>query len=282
MDPLHTGAAAAGPPPVVVSIAGSDPSGGAGIQADLKTFHTFDVYGAAVLTSLTVQNTTGVRGRQDVDPAMVVAQLAAVQDDLPVAAAKTGMLPTPETIAALAAHLRQRPLTALVVDPVLVATSGDALATASTADALRALFPLAALVTPNLPEAAALTGRAVDDLAAMRDAARALRDLGAAAVLVKGGHLPGRPIDVLATACGIVELDAPRVEPAVAHGTGCSLSAAIAAGLAAGRPLEEAVGRAKRWLGRALAAAPALGHGARPLDHRVRPDDDDAHTRSAG
>jgi hydroxymethylpyrimidine/phosphomethylpyrimidine kinase len=256
-----------------MTIAGSDPSGGAGIQADLKTFHAFDVYGAAVLTSLTVQNTTGVRTRYDIEPAAVVAQLAAVQDDLAIAAAKTGMLPTPETIAALAAHLATRPIPALVVDPVLVATSGDALATPATATALRALLPLATLVTPNLPEAAALTGRRVDDLATMRDAARALRDLGARAVLVKGGHLPGRPIDVLATPDAVVELDAPRVGPATTHGTGCSLAAAIAAGLGRGDTLEHAVARAKRWLGRALAAAPALGRGARPLDHRVRPDD---------
>jgi hydroxymethylpyrimidine/phosphomethylpyrimidine kinase len=183
------------------------------------------------------------------------------------------MLPTPEAIAALAAHLATRPIPALVVDPVLVATSGDALATPATATALRALLPLATLVTPNLPEAAALTGRRVDDLATMRDAARALRDLGARAVLVKGGHLPGRPIDVLATPDAVVELDAPRVGPATTHGTGCSLAAAIAAGLGRGDTLEHAVARAKRWLGRALAAAPALGRGARPLDHRVRPDD---------
>ncbi|MCW5891675.1 MAG: bifunctional hydroxymethylpyrimidine kinase/phosphomethylpyrimidine kinase [bacterium] len=273
MGSVHSGGAGAGPP-VAMTIAGSDPSGGAGIQADLKTFHAFDVYGGAVLTSLTVQNTTGVRGRRDVDAGFVVAQLAAVQDDLVIAAAKTGMLPTPEVIAALAAHLRARPLPALVVDPVLVATSGDALATPATAAALRALLPLATLVTPNLPEAAALTGRRVDDLPAMRDAGRALRDLGAAAVLVKGGHLPGRAVDVLATATGVVELDAPRVGAALTHGTGCSLSAAIAAGLAQGRTLEDAAVRAKRWLGRALAAAPAVGHGARPIDHRLRPDDD--------
>lgn len=256
-----------------MTIAGSDPSGGAGIQADLKTFHAFDVYGTAVLTSLTVQNTTGVRGRHDVDPATVVAQLAAVQDDLTIAAAKTGMLPTPDTIAALAAHLASRPMPALVVDPVLVATSGDVLAAPTTAAALRALLPLATLVTPNLPEAAALTGRRVDDVATMRDAAQALRDLGAGAVLVKGGHLPGRPTDVLATASGVTELDAPRVGPATTHGTGCSLSAAIVAGLARGHALEDAVARAKRWLGRALVAAPPLGHGARPLDHRVRPEE---------
>jgi len=259
---------------VVLSIAGSDPSGGAGIQADLKTFQAFGVFGATVVTSLTAQNTRGVRDRRDVAPDFVRAQLDAVLDDFRVAAAKTGMLPTGAVVEAVARRLAERPLPALVVDPVLVATSGDALADASTLPALRAaLVPLATLVTPNLAEAEALTGRRVRTVAEMRDAARALRDLGAAAALVTGGHLPDRACDVLATADGLHELDAARVDVGPTHGTGCTLSAAIAAGLATGVPLVEAIGRAKRYVTRALAAAASLGAGGRPLDHRVRADD---------
>jgi len=220
-----------------------------------------------------VQNTCGVRGRVDLAPAMVVAQLAAVQDDLAIAAAKTGMLATAAQVAALAEHLAARPIAPLVVDPVLVATSGDALADHDVAQALRArLVPLATLVTPNLSEAAALTGRRVADLDGMRDAARALVDGGAAAALVKGGHLEGPARDVLCTRAGdVVVLEAPRVGVGSTHGTGCSFAAAIAAGLGSGDELLAAVQRAKTWLGAALAASPAIGHGSRPLDHRVRP-----------
>src|SRR5262249_36273836 len=183
--------------PVALSVAGSDPSGGAGIQADLKTFQAFAVYGAAVITALTVQNTRGVRAVHPVVPDVVLAQIDAVDDDLPVAAAKLGLVPGPALAAALAGRLRRRPLPRLIVDPVLVAGSGDPLADAATAPALRALLPHALLVTPNLAEAAALTGRPVHDVASMHDAARALVDLGAAAVLVKGGHLADPPIDGL-------------------------------------------------------------------------------------
>jgi hydroxymethylpyrimidine/phosphomethylpyrimidine kinase len=264
---------AAPAPPVVVTVAGSDPSGGAGIQADLKTFCAFDVYGAAVITSCTVQDTRGVRGRVDLPPDVVVAQLAAVQDDLAVAAAKTGMLATAAQVVALAEHLVARPLPRLVVDPVLVATSGDPLADDDVAAALGArLLPLATLVTPNLMEAAALTGRRVGDVAGMRDAARALVDRGAGAALVKGGHLDGPARDVLCTRAGdVTVLEAARVAVGATHGTGCSLAAAIAAGLGSGDALPAAVARAKAWLVAALAAAPAIGHGGRPLDHRVRP-----------
>jgi hydroxymethylpyrimidine/phosphomethylpyrimidine kinase len=259
---------------VVLSIAGSDPSGGAGIQADLKTFQACGVYGAAVVTSLTVQNTVGVRDRRDVEPAFVAAQLAAVLDDLPVAAAKTGMLPNAGVVAAVADVLRARPIPALVVDPVLVATSGDTLADASTLDALRdRLVPIASVVTPNLREAEALTGRPVRTRAEMREAARTLVAMGARAALVKGGHLPDRAYDVLAIGDTIHELDAPRIDVGATHGTGCTLSAATAAGLASGLSLVDAVKRAKTYVTRALAASTPLGHGSRPLDHRVRPDD---------
>jgi hydroxymethylpyrimidine/phosphomethylpyrimidine kinase len=278
MGALHSGSTPAGPPaappPVALTIAGSDPSGGAGIQADLKTFLAFRTYGAAVITSLTVQDTATVHDRTDVPPAFVIAQLAAVQRDLPVAAAKTGLLGTRALVDVLADHLAGHPLPRLVVDPVLVATSGDALTAGDTVAALRTrLLPHATLVTPNLAEAAALTGRRVDDLAGMRDAARALGDCGAGAVLVKGGHLSGAPRDVLLAGGALHEIAGERVGTGSLHGTGCTLSAAIAAGLAHGDDLEAAVRRAKRYVERAIAASAPLGHGSRPLDHRVVPDD---------
>src|SRR5262245_7509533 len=258
-------------PPVALSVAGSDPSGGAGIQADLKTFHAFGVYGAAVLTALTVQNTRGVRAVHAVAPDIVLAQLEAVVEDLAVAAAKIGLLPDPAGASALAEWLARRPLPRLVVDPVLVAGSGDALTASGTATALRALLPSAALVTPNLDEAAALTGRPVLTVADMTDAARALTDLGAAAALVKGGHLSEDPVDVLVAGGTVHRFEGTRVPIRPTHGTGCTLSAAIVAGLAAGLELPVAVARATRFVRDALAAAPPLGGGARPLDHRVLP-----------
>src|SRR5262245_2647620 len=185
-------------PAVALTIAGSDPSGGAGLQADLKTFHAFGVYGAAVVTALTAQNTRGVRSVADVAPDVVGAQLDAVLDDLAVVAAKAGMLHRAAIVEVVASALAARRDVILVVDPVLRATAGQALAEADVADALaRRLLPLAALVTPNLAEAAALTGRAVHDLATMADAGRALVDLGAQAALVTGGHLAGPARDVL-------------------------------------------------------------------------------------
>jgi hydroxymethylpyrimidine/phosphomethylpyrimidine kinase len=255
--------------PVALSVAGSDPSGGAGIQADLKTFHAFGVYGAAVVTALTVQNTRGVRAVHPVAPDVVIAQLDAVDDDLTIASTKLGLVADAALAAALAARLERRALPNLVVDPVLVAGSGDALASAGTATALRALLPHAVLVTPNLAEAAALTGRRVEDVAGMREAARALVGHGARAALVKGGHLPDRPIDVLLVGTDVHELDAARIPSGPTHGTGCTLSAGIAAALADGADLLAAVMRARRFVHRALAAAPRMGGGSRPLDHRV-------------
>ena len=253
---------------VVLTIAGSDPSGGAGIQADLKTFQAFGVHGTTVVTSVTVQNTVGVRDRHDVPPAIVAAQLDAVLDDLPIAAAKTGLLPDARLVDVVVERLSARPIAALVVDPVLVATSGDALAAPSALTAIRdRLVPIATLVTPNLSEAEALTGRPVQSVAAMRDAAVALRARGARAVLVKGGHLPERACDVLATAEDVYELDAPRLELGPVHGTGCTLSAAITAELAVGRTLVDAVRSARDYVRRALAASRSLGHGSRLLDH---------------
>ena len=255
---------------VALTIAGSDPSGGAGIQADLKTFAAFDVYGAAVITSLTAQNTTGVRAVLDVDPAFVAAQLDAVLDDLVVGAVKTGLLGRAGVVEAVADCLRRRRVPALVVDPVAVATSGHRLAEPAAMDAIRrALVPLATVVTPNLAEAAALVGRRVDDRETMADAARALVDLGAAAALVTGGDLPGAPCDVLYSDGTLRVLHGERIGHGDAHGTGCTLSAAIAARLAAGASLGDAVAEAKDYVARALAAAPPLGRGARVLAHGV-------------
>jgi hydroxymethylpyrimidine/phosphomethylpyrimidine kinase len=261
--------------PVVLTIAGSDPSGGAGLQADLKTFAAFGVYGASVVTALTAQDTTGVRAVAGVPADFVAAQLDAVLDDLPVAAAKTGMLFAAHVIGTVAAHLAARPVAALVVDPVMVATSGDRLLAGDAVDALRdRLLPLARVVTPNLAEAAVLVGRRVETLDDMHAAARALVGLGARAALVKGGHLRGDAVDVLCDGAAVTELRAPRVPIAATHGSGCTLSAAIAAGLARGLPLADAVARAKRWVSAALARATPVGRGAVPLDHGTPLDDD--------
>lgn len=260
-------------PPIALTVAGSDPSGGAGLQADLKTFAAFDVYGAAVVTCATAQDTTGVHGVVRLPPEFVRSQVDAVLDDLDVGAAKTGMLGTAGIVLAVAeafaGRARRIPL---VVDPVMVATSGDPLLDDDAVSAVRErLLPLAALATPNLPEAAVLAGHPVEDADGMRRAARAIRDLGVAAVLVKGGHATGAATDLLLDADGFREFAAERLDAGPLHGGGCSLSAAIAAGLAAGRPLPDAIAEAKRWVTRAIRGAQAIGRGARPLDHRVRP-----------
>jgi|SRR5581483_1222180 len=257
--------------PVALTIAGSDPGGAAGIQADLKTFAAFGVWGTSVVTALTAQDTTAVYARVDVEPAFVVAQLDAVLGDLPVAAAKTGMVGRVATVEAIAARLAAVPDLPLVVDPVLVATAGQTLGEPGLAAAVRrVLLPRAALVTPNLAEAEALVGAPVADVRAMAQAARALVAHGARAALVTGGHLAGDPVDVLWDGSRVRELAARRVGGRF-HGAGCALSAAIAAGLAIGRSLDDAVDDARRWVADALAAAPALGRGARPLAHHVAP-----------
>jgi len=260
---------------IALTIAGSDCSGGAGIQADLKTFCAFGVYGASVITALTAQNTIGVHGVQRVEPPFVTRQLTAVLDDLDVAAIKTGMLAEAGIIEAVVDVLasRRSPLP-VVVDPVMVASSGDRLLAPDAVRILRArLLPLATLVTPNLPEAEALTGRSVRTPAEMRDAARALLDLGARAVLVKGGHLVGAPdaLDVLHDGDRVHEYAAPRLSRPSTHGTGCTLSAAITAELARGRDIRVAVAAAKRFVTRALEAAVPVGRGASPLNHLIAP-----------
>lgn len=258
---------------VALTIAGSDSSGGAGAQADLKTFAAFRVYGASVLTALTAQNTGGVSAIAEVAPEFVAAQYEAVASDLKIAAAKTGMLARAPIIETLARCLAARPLPYLVVDPVMVAASGDVLLDPGAVAAMRErMLPLASLVTPNLREAEILVGEPVADLAAMRRAARRLVELGARAALVKGGHLAGDAVDVLRDGRGESELRAARVAGVRMHGAGCTLSAAIAACLARGDSLADAVGAAKRFVTRAIESAPALGAGARPLNHLVRAD----------
>jgi hydroxymethylpyrimidine/phosphomethylpyrimidine kinase len=258
--------------PIALTIAGSDSSGGAGIQADLKTFTAFGVYGASVVTALTAQNTRGVQAVHAVPPSFVAAQLDSVLSDLDVGAIKTGMLADAAITETVARTLRAGPPRPLVVDPVMVATSGDVLLQPDAVDAVRtALAPLATLITPNIAEAAVLLDtRRAETEAEMRDQARALLGLGCRAVLVKGGHGGGeQAVDVLAAASGVETFASPRVDTPHTHGTGCTLSAAIAALLTQGATLPEAVRRAKDFVWHGLQAGRTLGvgHGRGPVDH---------------
>jgi len=258
--------------PVALTIAGSDSSGGAGIQADLKTFAALGVYGASVITALTAQNTQGVSGIHQVPADFVTAQLDAVFGDLEVAAVKIGMVAQLATIDAIAAGLARWSPKHVVLDPVMVATSGDRLLAADAVERLRTkLIPRAALITPNLPEAAALLDEPVAaDEAAIESQGRRLLALGCAAVLIKGGHGQGaESIDYLVTDHRTLALPAPRIATPNTHGTGCSLSSAIAAGLAKGEDLETAVRQAKAWVSAAIAAADrfSVGHGHGPIHH---------------
>ena len=263
-------------PPIALTIAGSDPSGGAGIQADLKTFTALGVYGATIITALTAQNTQGVTGIHAVPPDFIDLQADTLAVDLKIGAVKTGMLGDRATVETVAGILLRRDFGPVVVDPVMVATSGDVLLSPDAIGAVvQRLVPLAAVLTPNLYEAAHLLGDAVaGSIEAMEDQARRLRQLGAEAVLVKGGHGSGPDaVDVLATDCGIVQLSAPRIATTNTHGTGCTLAAAIAAHLAGGSGhVEEAVRAAKAFLSEALAsgANQHIGHGNGPVDHLVR------------
>ena len=255
--------------PVALTIAGSDPSGGAGIQADLKTFHQFGVYGEAAITLLTVQNTVGVTRIECLPPDLVIEQIRAVITDIPPGAAKTGALGNREitqAVAELAADF-QFPL---VVDPVLVSKHGAALLAPDALEILKTrLMPCAFLVTPNLEEASMLAGMDVHDVASMRAAARKILELGPQAVLVKGGHLAGDAIDVLLYQGDWTEFTAPRVETRHTHGTGCTYSAAITASLAAGDDLPTAVRNAKRYITEAIRTNPGLGRGSGPVNHHA-------------
>jgi len=258
---------------IALTIAGSDSGGGAGIQADLKTFHQFGVFGTSVITAVTAQNTVGVRGWEALSPSLVRQQIEAVAEDLPPAAFKSGMLATPDLVETVADAIRTLRLLNYVLDPVMVATSGDRLLVPEAERRIAtSLVPLAALVTPNLDEARILTGEDVRTVEQMERAGRALVKMGAAAALVKGGHLEGAElVDVLVTAGGVRRFGHPRLETESIHGTGCTLSAAIAAGLALGQPLEQAAGTALDFVHRAIAAAPGLGRGHGPLNHFVPP-----------
>jgi hydroxymethylpyrimidine/phosphomethylpyrimidine kinase len=256
------------PPPIALTIAGSDSGGGAGIQADLKTFHSFGVYGTTVITAVTAQNTLGVHSVHELPGHEVKAQLDAVLEDLAPDAIKTGMLASPDIVAVVADTLRGGGHAAYVLDPVMVATSGDRLLTEDAqASLLTRLVPLSALVTPNLAEAEILTGRPVASVAQMADAARALVDAGAGAALLKGGHLEGDAVDLLWDGDEERRWRRPRLDTLHTHGTGCTLSAAVTAGLARGDTLGEAVDRAVRYVARAIASAPGLGKGHGPIDH---------------
>jgi hydroxymethylpyrimidine/phosphomethylpyrimidine kinase len=258
--------------PVALTIAGSDSSGGAGIQADLKTFAALSVYGASVITALTAQNTRGVSGIHLVPSEFVSAQIDAVFGDLDVKAVKIGMVAQLATIDAIAAGLEQWSPKHIVLDPVMVATSGDRLLAADAVEALRSkLIPHASIITPNLPEAAALLDEPVAaSEAAIESQGRRLLAMGCSAVLIKGGHGQGpESVDYLVNGNGMMALAAPRIATKNTHGTGCSLSSAIAAGLAKGDELQTAVVNAKTWISAAIAAADRLdvGHGNGPIHH---------------
>jgi len=251
--------------PIALTIAGSDPSGGAGVQADLKTFHQHGVYGTSVLALLTVQNTKGVSHVELMPPEVVRAQLRAVLEDVPPAAAKTGALGDADIIEAV--RMLWPKAIPLVVDPVMISKHGAKLLDAAAIDAMRGLLKRATLVTPNAHEAGKLVGRPVRTAADAKDAARTIAATGPAA-LVKGGHLEEEDaVDVLCVGDQVDELRAPRVDTDQTHGTGCALSASIAARLARGATLEDAVRGAKAWLAEALRRAPGIGGGVGPPDH---------------
>ena len=260
----------------VLSIAGSDSGGGAGIQADLKTFSALGCYGMTAITALTAQNTQGVRGIHGVPPEFLAAQIDAVVEDIGVDAVKIGMLHSPDVVRVVADAIRRHQLPHVVLDPVMVATSGDRLIAKETVGVLvRELFPLAEVITPNLDEAAWLLGRAIDGVDVLQGGAEDLVLLGAPAALLKGGHLPGDwVVDMLATRSGAVQrLESPRIATHNGHGTGCTLSSAIAAHLALGLPLVQAVEAARAYILGAIAAGADVttGRGHGPLNHGYAP-----------
>ncbi|MEK7668727.1 MAG: bifunctional hydroxymethylpyrimidine kinase/phosphomethylpyrimidine kinase [Gemmatimonadota bacterium] len=256
---------------IALTIAGSDSGGGAGIQADLKTFHQFGVFGTSVVTAVTAQNTVGVRDWAALPTVLVTQQIAAVAEDLPPGAVKTGMLGSAELVHAVADAILRHHLPQYVLDPVMVATSGDRLLNQDAEQLIaQRLIPLATLVTPNLDEARILVGDEVATVEQMERAARALLKMGAYGALVKGGHRAGgEVVDVLAVDGEVRRFARPKLATASTHGTGCTLSAAVAAGLALGRPLATAVADALDFVHRAIANAPGLGKGHGPLNHFV-------------
>jgi len=254
--------------PRALTVAGSDSGGGAGIQADLKTFSAYRVFGMSVLTAITAQNSVGVQGVVTLPPAFVAVQLESVLSDFGADAAKCGMLATAGIVRAVAAKLKEHRVEKLVVDPLMIATSGDPLLEPDAREALIGeILPLALVVTPNLHEAGALAEMAVTTRDDMEEAARRIAKLGPRHVLVKGGHLTGEAVDLLFNGREFTAFSAPRIDSGNTHGTGCTFSAAIAAGLARGRPLPEAVRDAKAYVTRAIREGFAPGKGAGVLRH---------------
>ncbi len=255
-----------------LTIAGSDPSGGAGIQADLKTFHQFGVYGMSAITLLTIQNTKGLREVQLVDPRRIMAQIEAVLDDIPPAAAKTGALGSGEFIHLFAKRAKTFSFP-LVIDPVMISKHGAALfAMEARKIFIEELVPYATLITPNLYEAEKFVDFKVQDLESMERAAKCIADMGAKAVLVKGGHLEGNEAADLLYVNGRVQIfRSPHIETKNTHGAGCTFSAAITSELAKGKDLVSAIRSAKKFINQAIQAAPGLGHGFGPLNHFVKP-----------
>jgi len=257
---------------IVLTIAGSDPSGGAGIQADLKTFAAFAVYGASAITAITVQNTLGVELVAPLAADLVTAQIEAIAGDFALHATKTGMLANAAIVEAVTAAIDELDLPLVVVDPVLVSTSGERLLDADGVRALCAeLLPRARVVTPNLPEAEALSGRKIGSLDEARDAARRIHDMGPRAVVITGGHAPAAGDEVVDLLLDddeqFHEIRTRRIETPGAHGTGCTFASAIAASLALGRTLPDAAARAQEYVAGAIAHAPTIGHGLGPIDH---------------
>jgi hydroxymethylpyrimidine/phosphomethylpyrimidine kinase len=257
--------------PKALTIAGSDSGGGAGIQADLKTFSAFRVFGMSVITAVTAQNSLGVQAVENLPPAFVAQQLRSVLEDFGADAAKCGMLSTAPIIEAVAAELERRRVEKLVVDPVMVAKSGDRLLQPDASVALAdRILPLALVVTPNLPEAEALAGMRVVDPEDMEEAARRIHGMGPRYVLVKGGHLKGDATDLLWNGREFTRFTAPRIDSANTHGTGCTFSAAIAAGLARGQALGDAIRSAKAYVTRAIREGFAAGRGVGQLRHFIQ------------
>ena len=261
---------------IALTIAGSDPGGGAGIQADLKTFAAFGVYGASAITAVTVQSTRGVQAVEPLSADLVTAQIEAVAGDLQIDATKIGMLATAAIVEAVAAAIKELELPLVVLDPVLVSTSGARLLDADGVQAMiLELLPLARAITPNVAEAEALSGRRIGSPDEARDAARRIHDMGAATVIITGGHGPGTKapgprtevVDLVFHDGEFYEFRAPRIESTSTHGTGCTYASAIAAGLALGRVIPEAAARAQQYVGGAITHAPGLGHGRGPLEH---------------
>jgi hydroxymethylpyrimidine kinase/phosphomethylpyrimidine kinase len=254
--------------PVIMAVGGFDPSGGAGILADIKTVSSLGCYGVAVLTSVTIQNTRGVLDVHHQSAKTVRDQIAALEDDFQVSAVKTGMLPTEEIVDALATALSAVEPRFLVVDPVLNASAGFDLAGISMKAIIGRLFPVASLVTPNANEAARITGITIVDRESMERAGREIQTMGAQAVLIKGGDMGSEEaVDILIDSKGVLELSGPKIHSSNTHGTGCTMASAIAALLASGRPLREAVRMAKAYVAAAIRTAPGLGHGYGPVNH---------------